>query len=70
MCHIDDRKAICTAPSGKVRLVHTDARDHWPTVEGDYPDLSALRQAVSRAWAPRAAEYSAYDDQGHPLSLN
>ena len=69
MSQAQDPQEIRTAPSGMVRLVHEDARDHWPTREGDFPDLASAQTHVARGWAPRVREFAAYDDQGNRLLL-
>ena len=66
---IEDPRTIRIAPQGMVRVVHEDARDHWPTVEGDFADLGSARSLIEAGWAPRMQELALYDDRGNRLAL-
>lgn len=69
MAHTTDPRTIRTAPPGQMRVVHEDVRDHWPTIEADYPDIATVREAFEKDWAPHASELAVYDDQGQRVSL-
>lgn len=63
------RKARCTAPPGKMRLVHIDPRDHEPTPFGDYSTTEEIRAALGKMILAQREVMAVYDDQGKQVPL-
>ena len=39
----DQERVICTAPAGKLRVVHIDPRDHCPTKKADFSTVDEVK---------------------------
>lgn len=44
----DQEREICTAPAGKLRVVHIDPRDHWPTKKADLSTIDEVKAFFSK----------------------
>ncbi|HEX5774643.1 MAG TPA: hypothetical protein VFY28_01635 [Candidatus Paceibacterota bacterium] len=64
------QQEIRTAPAGKLRLVHVDARDHTPSRHGDYGSLDAVKKALGSMLFAQVLEMKVYDDRGKEVAIN
>src|SRR4051812_20270224 len=62
-------REIRTAPQGKLRIVHVDARDHTPPRHGDYADAAAVQKAFSGMLVSQYREMEVYNDQGKEVEI-
>lgn len=60
---------ICTAPQGKLRIVHVDARDHTPSWHGDYGSMSKVKEVLGNMLHAQALEMKVYNDQGKEVAV-
>ncbi len=67
---VERGREIRTAPKGKLRIVHEDARDHTPTRHGDYADVAAVKAAFGRMMLAQYREMKVYDDQGKEVKVD
>ena len=67
---VQGEQEICTAPQGKLRLVHVDARDHTPTRYGDYASEAAVKETLRGMLHGQALEMRVYNDQGKEVRID
>ena len=60
---------ICTAPKGKLRVVHIDPRDHWPTEEADVDDLDGAKKVLSTMLPCQQETVAVFNDQGKRVTV-
>ncbi len=63
----DEERAICTAPTGQLRLVHIDPRDHCPTAQGDFGSQDEVDRQLGSMMHAQRITMTVYDDQGQPV---
>ncbi len=57
-------QAICTAPAGKLRIVHIDPRDHWPTKEADVDSTDEAKNLLGGMLVCQQEVMAVFDDKG------
>ena len=59
-----DPRSIKRAPAGKLRVVHIDPRDGWPSIEHDCQVLPEVRNVLGGMMTAEAETMAVFDDQG------
>ena len=65
----ESERRICTAPSGQFRVVHFDARDNWPTSQGDFLTLDEAKEFLANMLHTQRNEMEVFDDQSKRVEL-
>ncbi len=65
----DQERAICTAPQGKLRIVHVDPRDHWPSKEADADDTNAAKTLLDGMCHFERVVMAVFNDKGERVTV-
>ena len=55
---------VCTAPRGKLRVVHIDPRDHWPTVKVDLPTVDEVKSFFAKSLRCEQEVMAVFNEHG------
>ena len=65
----ETEQLICRAPTGRLRLIHTDARDHWPSNLGDYDGINEIRIPLRQMTPMEREEVKVFNDEGKVVAI-
>ena len=60
---------ICTAPKGKLRVVHIDPCDHWPTVTKDLSTVGEVKSFFGNMLHVEQEVMAVFNDKGDRINF-
>lgn len=66
----DDERAICRANPAKLRIVHFDARDRWPSCLFESESKDEIKKAWDGMMSLKQLECAIFNDAGENLDFS